>query len=103
MKKLASLYEGWPRLLSKAVRQFPGYLAAYIRYGRLAVNDIHSDYTGYERSVCRADHSKFVAAFLTLNREDQQYIREHVFNPDTCSPVFLSETASSRAGSPRHT
>ena len=91
MKRLDAIYENWPRLLSLAVRRFPQYLPAYIRCGRLAVNDIHSDYTGFERSVCRADPAKFRAAFQSLNAHDQQYISRYVFNPSTCKPIFVSE------------
>ena len=94
MKLLDTIYENWPRLLSVSVQRFPQYLPAYIRYGLLAVNDIHSDYTGFERRVCRADPRGFVAAFRTLSADDQQYIREHVFNPYSSKPIFLSEADS---------
>lgn len=91
MKRLASVCENWPRLVSISVQRFPQYLPAYIRYGRLAVNDIHSDYTGYEQRVCRIGQKRFVAAFLTLTKDEQKCIRTCVFNPDTCTPIFLSE------------
>jgi hypothetical protein len=91
MQRLDLIHESWPRLLSVAVRRFPEYLSAYIRYGRLAVNDFHSDYTGYEREVCRADHRRFAEAFPGLTADDQGHLRKYVFNPDTCTPIFVSE------------
>jgi len=91
MKLLDQIYEAWPRLLGAAALRFPQFLSAYIRYGRLAVSDIHSDYTGYERTVCRANHSAFLSAFSILSSDDQAYIRTQVFDPDHCKPIFLSE------------
>src|SRR5215469_720733 len=91
MKKLDTVYESWPRLISIAVQRFPQYLPAYIRYGRLAVNDIHSDYPGFARRVCRADRDRFVTAFHSLSADDQQFIGSHVFDPKLCKPIFLSE------------
>jgi hypothetical protein len=92
MFRLSAVYENWPRLLAVAVRRFPKYLPAYIRYGRLAVMDAHSDYTGHEQTVCRSNPKRFVEAFRTLSGDDQHYIRQHVFNPDRCHPIFLSES-----------
>lgn len=91
MKKMAVIYESWPRLISAAVQRFPQYLPEYIRYGRLAVNDIHSNYTGFARSVCRANRGRFLTAFNSLNAGDQQFIKSHVFDPETCEPIFVSE------------
>jgi hypothetical protein len=91
MESLDHLHTVWPRLLARAVQRLPGFLPAYIRYGLLAGDDIHSDYTGYEQEVCRSDSKRFEAAFLTLSTSDQAYIRKHVFNPSGCKPIFLSE------------
>ena len=92
MFRLAAVYDKWPRLLAVAVRRFPEYLPAYIRYGRLAVMDAHSDYTGHEQTVCRSDPKRFAEAVRTLSVDDQDFIRQHVFNPDTCHAIFVSET-----------
>jgi hypothetical protein len=91
MKRLDRVYSAWPRLLSVAVRRCPRFLPAYIRYGRLAMNDIHSDYTGFERNVCRADPGGFNSAFRTLSPEEQSYIGKSVFDPENCKPIFVSE------------
>ena len=91
MGHLDDIYSAWPRLLGVAVQRWHDFLPAYIRYGRLAINDIHLDYTGYERSVCKANPHGFQAAFLTLSKEDQAYIRKMVFDPDGCKPIFLGE------------
>ena len=91
MGRLDHIYQAWPRLLGSAVQRWPQYLPAYIRYGRLAVDDIHSDYTGYERRVCKANPVRFLSAFHTLNADDQAYIRKFVFDPDACKPIFASE------------
>ena len=91
MMRLAAVYESWPRLLAVAVRRFPEYLPPFIRYGRLAVMDAHSDYTGHEQTVCRSDPKRFAESFRTLSVDDQDFIRQHVFNPDTCHAIFVSE------------
>jgi hypothetical protein len=91
MQRLDRVYRAWPRLLSVGVRRWPEFLPACIRYGRLAISDIHSDFTGFERGVCRANPRRFRAAFLSLNAEDQAYLRNAVFDPDGCKPIFLSE------------
>jgi hypothetical protein len=91
MERLDRIHSAWPQLLGLAVQRWPEYLPAYIRYGRLAVDDIHSDYTGYERRVCTADPRRFDSAFRTLGADDRAYIRRYVFDPDGCKPIFLSE------------
>jgi len=73
------------------VQRWPKFLPAYIRYGRLAVDDAHSDYTGYEQGVCLAEPQRFKAAFHTLSAANQAYIRKYVFDPTRCKPIFLSE------------
>lgn len=91
MERLDEIHTRWPQLLAVAARRHPEYLPAYIRYGRLAVEDNHSDYTGGEQQVCAANKKAFFKAFLSLSPGDQRYIRRYVFNPDSCEPIFLSE------------
>jgi len=91
MERLDRIHTAWPQLLAAAVQRLPEFLPAYIRYGRLAVDDNHSDYTGYEQRVCRADPKRFESAFLTLSADDQAYIRKYVFDPTRCEAIFLSE------------
>ncbi len=91
MERLDRIYSAWPRLLSVAVQRWPEFLPAYIRYGRLAINDIHSDYTGYERNVCKANPAGFISAFRALEPEEQDDIRKSVFDPENCKPIFVSE------------
>jgi hypothetical protein len=91
MEELDRIHTAWPRLLAAAVQRWPKFLPAYIRYGRLALDDIHSDYTGYEQRVCQAAPRRFKLAFHTLNAKDQTYIRKYVFDPTGCKPIFLSE------------
>ena len=95
-RRLEAVYKNWPRLLSVAVRQFPGFLPTYIRYGRLAVNDIHAGYTSFERTVCQTDPKRFVAAFRSLGPDEQRFIRKRVFNPYTCQPILFSKAESAR-------
>ncbi len=91
MKRLDRIYRAWPRLLSVAVQRWPEFLPAYIKYGQLAISDIHSDYTGYEQHVCIANPHEFNSAFQTLTPKQQRLIRESVFDPDGCKPIFTSE------------
>ena len=91
MESLAKIYEHWPRSLADAVMMFPEYLPAYIRYGLLAPNDIHSDYTGNEERVCHSDPARFQAAFQRLDWKTQAHLRKYVFNPEKCRAIFVSE------------
>jgi hypothetical protein len=88
---LADIYEKWPESIADGVLVFPQFLPAYIRYGLLARNDIHSDYTGNEERVCHADPPSFQAAFYRLDRKSQSELRKFVFNPEKCRAIFFSE------------
>lgn len=92
MESLAQIYEHWPRSIADAVMVFPQYLPAYIRYGLLAPNDVHSDYTGNEERVCRNDRTRFQAAFDSLDGKTQAHLRKNVFNPEKCRAIFVSES-----------
>src|SRR5580700_5793046 len=91
MANLAELYKRWPRSLADAAMALPQYLPEYIRYGLLAPNDPHSDYTGNEERVCRADRSRFESAFERLDKKSQAYLRKTIFDPDRCRAIFFSE------------
>ena len=88
---LAEIYQSWPSSIADAVIAFPQYLPAYIRFGLLAPNDIHSDYTGNEERVCRKDPARFRAAFEYLNGKTQAHLRKYVFDPEKCRAIFVSE------------
>ena len=92
MASLAEIYETWPRSVADAAMVFPQYLPEYIRYGLLAPNDIHSNYTGNEERVCRADRAGFQAAFDRLDRKAQTYLRKYVFDPEKCRAIFVGES-----------
>ena len=88
LARLDDIYNEWPRLLSLAVLRWPEFLPAYIRYGKLAAQYLHTDYTDYEQKVCKKDRSGFDSAFHTLSAEDQALIRRFVFDPDGCQATF---------------
>ena len=88
---LAGIYQSWPSSIADAVIAFPQYLPAYLRFGLLAPNDIHSDYTGNEERVCRKDPARFRAAFEYLNGKTQAHLRKFVFDPEKCRAIFVSE------------
>jgi hypothetical protein len=92
MASLAEIYETWPRSVADAAMVFPQYLPEYLRYGLLAPNDIHSNYTGNEERVCRADRAGFQAAFDRLDRKAQAYLRKYVFDPEKCRAIFIGES-----------
>jgi hypothetical protein len=89
---LAEIYQNWPHSVAEAVMVFPQYLPVYIRYGLLARDDIHSDYTGNEERVCHHDPQAFQDAFYRLDRKTADQIRKHVFNPEKCRAIFQSES-----------
>lgn len=88
---LAEIYESWPSSIADAALAFPQFLPVYIRYGLLARQDVHSDYTGHEERVCHADPIRFQDAFGRLDRKTQSELRKSVFNPDKCRAIFVSE------------
>jgi hypothetical protein len=90
-ENLAQIYEHWPSSIADAVMVFPQYLPVYIRYGMLAPNDVHSDYTGNEERVCRDHRAQFQAAFARLDGKTQAHLRKYVFNPEKCRAIFISE------------
>jgi hypothetical protein len=89
-ESLARIYEHWPRSVADSVMVFPQYLPVYIRYGLLAPNDVHSDYTGNEERVCRNDRAQFQAAFARLDGKTQSHLKKFVFNPEKCRAIFIS-------------
>lgn len=91
MMRMDAVYQRWPQLLATAVQRFPEYLPTYIGFGRLAVIDPNSNYTEFEEHVCRAHPKAFRAAFVSLDPRDQQFLRQHVFNPDNCTRIFVGE------------
>jgi len=92
VESLAEIYESWPRSVADAAIALPQFLPEYIRYGLLAPNDIHSDYTGNEERVCRSDRTQFLNAFYRLDRKTQAQLRKSVFNPEKCHAVFVTDS-----------
>jgi hypothetical protein len=92
MEVLGRIYERWPKLVTKAVLLRPDMMVQYVRFLRLAPNDIHSDFTGKAEKVCEKNRAAFGAAFALLPQEEQKYIRKYVFEPSSCKAIFLSES-----------
>ena len=91
-KALAEIYRSWPASVAEAAMVFPQFLSVYIRYGLLAPNDVHSDFTGNEERVCRKDPREFQDAFERLDHKTQMQLRKTVFDPDKCRAIFVSES-----------
>jgi len=91
MSALGHIYGQWPRLVTKAVLLRPDRMGDYVRYLKLAPNDVHSDFTGNAEKVCRKKYHAFVTSFSELPKDDQAFIEKYVFNPAGCKAIFLSE------------
>lgn len=77
--------------LAKALKCCPGYLPAFIAYGRLAIRDSHNDYPNWASRVCRSNPSRFLKAFETLSPKDQHYIAKYVIQPKGCKQIAFPE------------
>lgn len=91
MAALGQIYGRWPGLVTKAVLLRPDRMTNYVRYLKLAPNDVHSDFTGQAEMVCRKKHHAFVTSFTELPKDDQAFIEKYVFNAADCKAIFLSE------------
>jgi len=91
MAALGKIYARWPRLVTRAVLLRPYGMTNYVRYLKLAPNDMHSDFTGNAEIVCRKKHDAFVTSFRELANDDQAFIEKYVFDPAGCKAIFLSE------------
>jgi hypothetical protein len=69
----------------------PDLMQNYVAYLPLAVNDMHSDFTGNAQRVCRRLPREFRAAFDGLSQADRNYVRNKVFDADHCKAIFVSE------------
>lgn len=91
LASLGRIYNRWPHLVAKAALLRPDLMTNYVRYLRLAPNDIHGDFTGNAEIVCRKKHAAFVGAFERLSESDRVFIKKYVFDPTSCKAIFLSE------------
>ncbi len=91
MDVLGQIYFDWPKVVGKAALMRPDMMSHYVKYLRLAANDIHSDFTGNAERVCRSQRVAFNNAFRTLPEDDQRLIRKTVFDPSSCKAIFRSE------------
>jgi len=91
MKSLGRLGENLPRNLAKAILIAPVKMPNYVAYSITSVQDPHSDYAIQMQLVCRAEHSGFLRAVQALPSEEKDQFLKHVFNPDGCHALALSE------------
>ncbi len=91
MASLGRIYNRWPRLVARAALLRPDCMTNYVRYLRLAPNDMHGDFTGNAEIVCRKKHTAFVKAFEGLSDDDRAFIKKYVFDATSCKAIFLSE------------
>jgi len=91
MASFGRIYHRWPRLVARAALLKPDRMTNYVRYLRLAPNDMHGDFTGNAEIVCRKKHAEFVSAFEGLSEDDRAFIKKYVFDPTACKAIFLSE------------
>jgi hypothetical protein len=89
IRALSDVYWGLNGRLVAALRLFPGYLAAFVAYGRLAMRDPHNDYPDWAARVCRSDTKRFLEAFHMMSKRDQHYIARHVIQPRGCTQIAV--------------
>lgn len=79
------------RDLAQSVKLYPQFLPAFIRYGRIAIQDAHDDYANWAARVCRSNPNQFVQAFQSLRPADKDYISHFVIEPKGCKQVAFPE------------
>jgi hypothetical protein len=90
-RALDSQYDGFSPLLAKAIMLAPQFMDRYVSYSLLATMDVHSEYTDDMVPVCRKFHSQFLRAVSQLSAKDQQWMKEHLFNPERCKSLYNKE------------
>jgi hypothetical protein len=91
MLALGNIHDQWPKLAAHAVISAPGHMQNYVAYLPLATTDMHSNFTGSARTVCNKLPKEFRLALNSLSQKDLDYVRNKVFDPDRCEPIFVSE------------
>lgn len=79
------------RNLAHALEVCPHFLPAFIRYGRLAIQNHHDDYPDWAARVCRSNPSRFLKAFETLSSNDRHYIAKYIIQPESCKQIGTHE------------
>jgi len=91
MLALGNIHDQWPKLAAHAAILAPDRMQNYVAYLPLATTDMHSNFTGNARSVCNKLPIEFRLALNRLPTKDFEYVRNKVFDPDRCEPIFVSE------------
>ena len=91
MTLLSRIGERLSRDFAKAVLLAPELLPKYVAYASTSVQDPHSDYAVQMQKVCRAKHPEFVKAVEGLPIDQRGWFVKHVFNPEGCHALALSE------------
>ena len=91
MLALGNIHDQWPKLAAHAVILAPDRMQNYVAYLPLATTDMHSNFTGNAQTVCNKLPKEFRLALDRLPQKDRDYVRNKVFDPDHCKPIFMSE------------
>lgn len=89
IEAVAQAYWGMSKNLARALKACPRFLPAFIRYGRVAVQNHQDDYPDWAARVCRSNPSRFLKAFETLSPKDRHYIARYVIQPRGCKQIAI--------------
>ena len=79
------------RNLAQALKVCPKYLAAFIRYGQIAMPNMHDPYPGWVTHVCKRNPGRFIKAFQTLSPKARHYISHYIIQPKGCKQIAVQE------------
>jgi hypothetical protein len=91
MSVLGNIHDHWPQLVARAALRFPESMKSYVAFLPLVTIDMHSNFTGNAQQVCKKFPKQFRSAVAALPKEDREYVRGRVFDPDHCRAIFVSE------------
>jgi len=88
---LDSSFEGTDKLAARAALYSSQYVDAYVRFGILTTEDVHTAYGRFSVPVCRKYPSAFRKAVGSLPSKDRQWYVTHIFNPTRCKSLIIEE------------
>jgi len=91
MRAMAQVNENFPRELARAVLLAPNFLASYVRFSIVAVQDPHSEYAVEMKKVCQKAHPSFVRAVNQLSEKERRVLTTQVMDANSCRVISVPE------------
>lgn len=90
-KALATIYDRWPAMMTRAALLAPDDMKNYVGYLLLAPNDEHSNFAALAEKVCSSHPAQFRTAIASLSQQEQDFIASKIFDAKACKTVTVSQ------------